>query len=224
MKLAGPQQPPAGHRSEKTSSAGPDGCDRLVDAIICDVGNVLIEFSARRSAEIEQLHGLGDGELFTATLKTSAARLAMSGAISHDEWHRQTAAIIGDAAVADWLADHGELNRPVVEILETARAGGIRVLLLSNATTRLWADLDHHGIRNLADQVFCSAEIGYAKPDPRAYRFVLEAAAIDAGRALYVDDTASWVEAGRRASGLHGYVYGTPSGLRHELAALGVTV
>jgi putative hydrolase of the HAD superfamily len=181
-------------------------------------------FSERRSAEIERLHGLKDGELFTATLKTSAARLAMSGAISHDEWHRQTAAVIGDAAVADWLADHGELNRPVVQILEAARACGLRVLLLSNATTRLWADLDHHGIRNLADQVFCSAEIGYAKPDPRAYQFVVDTAAIEAGRALYIDDTASWVEAGRRAAGLHGYAYGTPDGLRRELASLGVSV
>jgi hypothetical protein len=37
----------------------------------------------------------------------------------------------------------------------SSQGGGSRltgVLLLSNATTRLWGDLDHHGIRDLADQ------------------------------------------------------------------------
>lgn len=195
----------------------------MIDTIICDVGNVVILFSPDRSAEIERRYGIPAGALLHAVLKTPPARLAAVGQLDYDEWFRQVAALVGEAAVTDWLAYHGELNRPVVDILAAARSSGIRVLLLSNATVRLWDDLDHHRIRGLADEVFCSADIGVAKPDPGAYEFVVSAASVVAGRALYIDDTASWVEAGRGV-GLRGYVYGTPDGLRRELAALGVSV
>jgi putative hydrolase of the HAD superfamily len=197
--------------------------DAEIDTIICDVGGVVILFSPDRSAEIERRHGIPPGDLLNVVLKSPPSRLASVGRLDHDTWFRQVAATVGQPAVEDWLAYHGELNLPVVEILTTARGNGIRVLLLSNATTRLWDDLDHHGIRDLADQVFCSADIGFAKPDAGAYELVVKAASVVADRTLYVDDTASWVEAGQ-ALGMQGYVYGTPDGLRRELVALGVSV
>jgi HAD superfamily hydrolase (TIGR01509 family) len=196
---------------------------RGVDTIICDVGDVVILFPPERSAEIERRHGIPMGELLKTVLKSPPGRLATIGRIDLDEWFRQVSSLVGKAAVRDWLDYHGDLNQPMVEILTAARSSGVRVLLLSNASARLWDDLDHHGIRDLADQVFCSADIGVAKPDPRAYEFVLGTASVAADRALYIDDTASWVEAGRGV-GLRGYRYGTPAGVRRELAALGVAV
>jgi putative hydrolase of the HAD superfamily len=177
---------------------GAEGGDRAIDTIICDVGDVVIFFSLERAAEVERRHGLPAGDLLTAALKAPAARLASVGRLGRDDWFDEVAAIVGEAAVEDWLAYHGELNLPVVEILTNARTRGIQVLLLSNATTRLWDDLDHHRIRDLADQVFCSADIGFAKPDLAAYQFVIDAASLAVDRTLYVDDTASWVEAGCR--------------------------
>jgi len=82
-------------------------------------------------------------------------------------------------------------------------------------------DLTFHGIRDLADRVFCSADIGLAKPDPRVYEFVAESASLVPERTLYLDDTESWVEAGRRL-GMRGHVYDTPAVLRRHLAELGV--
>lgn len=196
---------------------------RAVDTIICDVGDVLILFSPRRSLEIERRYGIRPGDLLDAVLKAPPARGALLGRLSQDDWFEQVGAIVGRAAVQDWLAYHGELNLPVVDILLAARRRGIRVLLLSNATKRLWQDLDHHGIRTLADEVYCSADIGLAKPDPRVYEFVFRTASTTADRTLYVDDTASWVDVGS-SLGMYGYVYGTPNGLRLRLAALGVAV
>ncbi|MFI5681938.1 HAD family hydrolase [Streptomyces cellulosae] len=46
-------------------------------------------------------------------------------------------------------------------------------MLLSNATARLHGDLAFHGLADLADladRVFCSAEMGLVKPDPRCFR------------------------------------------------------
>jgi putative hydrolase of the HAD superfamily len=194
-----------------------------VDTIVCDVGGVLITFEPDRCTEIERRYDLAAGVLLHTVLKTPSSRAATIGLIGHDEWFEQAAAVVGGPAVQDWLAYRGELNQPVVEILTAARRGGTRVLLLSNATTRLWKDLDYHGVRDLAEEVFCSADIGYAKPDLSAYRFVADAAAIVPDRTIYIDDIQSWVEAGR-SIGWRGYVYGSPDGLRRELAALGVHV
>ncbi|GAA1883748.1 HAD-IA family hydrolase [Asanoa iriomotensis] len=220
---------PEAHQVGFTSVAAPNGGDAgesseaAIDTIVCDVGGVLITFAPDRCAEIESRYGVPDGVLLRTLLKTPSARSAAIGRIDQDEWFREAAAVVGAPAVEEWLAYRGELNEPVVEILTAARRAGVRVLLLSNATTRLWNDLDHHGIRDLAERVFCSADIGYAKPDPHAYQFVADAAATVSDRTLFIDDTASWVEAGR-SIGWRGYVYGSPDGLRRELAALGVNV
>lgn len=224
--VTSPCDPPRQDQGRQTpGTVGRNGGehDRKIDTIVCDVGDVVILFSPDRTAEIECRHGIPAGGLLRAALKSPPAKLASVGQLSHDQWLQDVGEIVGIPAVEEWLTYHGELNQPVVEILADAKRCGIRVLLLSNATTRLWDDLDHHGIRDLADQVFCSADIGLAKPDVRAYEFVAEAASLVLSRTLYVDDTPSWVEAGR-ALGLRGYVYGTPDGLRRELAALGVRV
>jgi HAD superfamily hydrolase (TIGR01509 family) len=191
-----------------------------IDTIVCDVGDVVILFPPAKCADIERRHGLPEGVLLHATLKTPAARQATVGHISHKEWFEQASSIVGRQAVSDWLAYHGELNHSVVDMLAAARDNGIRLLLLSNATCRLWDDLDHHGLRGLAQRVFCSADIGYAKPDRSAYEFVAAAASLTPVRTLYIDDTPSWVEAGRKL-GWHASVYRTPDKLRDELTALG---
>lgn len=200
--------------------AGQRFARRSIDAIVCDVGDVLILFRPERATEIERVHGLQPGELLNAALKAPAATMACVGQLSLAAWFRATAAMVGEPAVTEWLAYHGELNLPVARLLTTARSLGIRLFLLSNATPRLWDDLDHHGIRDLADQVFCSATIGLAKPDPRAYQTVIAASSSVPERILYVDDTAAWVEAGIRA-GLRGHVFRTARRLQRELASLG---
>jgi FMN phosphatase YigB (HAD superfamily) len=65
----------------------------------------------------------------------------MVGAIDHDEWRRVTSAVVGDAAVTAWLAYHGEANQAVVALLKALKNQNVRVVLLSNATARLWDDL-----------------------------------------------------------------------------------
>jgi len=68
------------------------------------------------------------------------------------------------------------------------------------------------------------AEIARAyKPDPRVYRFVADSASLRLTRALYVDDTSAWVEAGGRL-GMYGHVYTTVDELKRTLAHAGVVL
>jgi putative hydrolase of the HAD superfamily len=192
-----------------------------LDTVLCDVGDVIISFDLAVAADIEVRHGLDPDTLLPVALKSPAGRAAMVGAIDHDEWRRATAAVVGDAAINAWLAYHGEANQAVVALLKALKNQNVRVVLLSNATARLWDDLAFHGLDGLADAVFCSADIALAKPNAASYRFAAEHGDFILDRALYVDDTPSWVAAGA-ALGLQGHVYTSPDRLARELTAAGL--
>lgn len=192
-----------------------------LDTVLCDVGGVILLFDSAVAADIETRHGLKRGTLLPTALKTPVARRAMVGAVSAQQWRRETAEVLGGAAVMEWLDYHGDLNHEVVECLRAVRSGGVRVVLLSNATDRLAVDLAFHRLGDLADAVFCSADIRLAKPSPAAYRYAARHGGFSLERALYVDDTPSWVAAGA-GLGLQGHVFESPQILVKDLKARGL--
>lgn len=199
----------------------PAGRDERIDAVLCDVGDVIILFDRAVAAGIESRHGLEPGSLLRTALKSAEGKLAMVGGIDHGQWRRATSRVLGDDAVTEWLDYHGELNHSVVAFLEALKRRRVRVVLLSNATSRLWDDLRFHGLDGLADAVFCSADMGLAKPDPDSYRYAARHGGFALDRALYIDDTPSWVNAGVEL-GLRGHVFSTARGLGKELLTLGL--
>lgn len=202
--------------SEKTPSAP------QVRTVLCDVGDVLIHFDPAVSVGIEADHGLEPGALLAATVRSPAARAAMAGAVDFANWREQTAAIVGQGALNDWLDYHGELDGAVVEIVKALRNRGVRVVLLSNATARLWDDLAHHGLEALVDGAYCSADIKAAKPERAAYEAVAHAEGFALDRSvLYVDDTASWAAAGQ-AAGMRALVFTGALELHSALCDLGI--
>ena len=193
-----------------------------VTAIICDVGDVLIQFDKTLQHRLEERHRLRTGQIREVLLRSDDTRRASVGEISQQMWLERVAAHVPFDAVTQWLGDHGTLNTDLADLLTSLRQQGITLVLLSNATRRLWADLAHHGLLDFADRVYCSADMGLAKPDPLAYKHVIGDAGLAPASTVYIDDTASWVEAGS-AHGLLGHVYTTAGALRAFLTGLGVT-
>lgn len=195
--------------------------DSQVDAILCDVGDVLILWDKEIPAAIERTYGLPEGSVLFETLKSHAGRLATIGRITHEEWLRQVTCSLQGAAVYEWLSYHGDLNSELMGLLTSARQAGVRLYLLTNATSRLWEDLSYHGIRDFADRVYCSASIGLAKPDPKLYRQVVRAISVPPERVLYIEDTPSWADAGRKI-GMVSHTYSGIPSLKSELKRLGL--
>ncbi|HEX9033448.1 MAG TPA: HAD-IA family hydrolase [Streptosporangiaceae bacterium] len=193
----------------------------LIDAVLCDVGDVVIMFDQAVAADIESRHRLEPGSLLPAMLKSREGKLAMIGHIDRDDWRQAMVRKVGEGAVAEWLDYHGDVNHRVVALLKELRSLGVHVVLLSNATTRLWDDLAFHGLDALADAIFCSADIGRAKPDPDSYRHAARRGGFRLDQALYVDDTPSWVAAAARL-GMHGHVFESAQVLRRDLVARGL--
>jgi len=113
--------------------------------------------------------------------------------------------------VAQWSASAGEVDEEVLAVIRGLR-GRCRVALLSNATTRLRADLDRLGLTAVLDEVFSSAELGLAKPDPDVFRVVCARLGVAPAECGFVDDTAGHVRAAE-AVGLVGHRYRSPDGL-----------
>ncbi|MBB4661105.1 HAD family hydrolase [Conexibacter arvalis] len=90
----------------------------------------------------------------------------------------------------------------VPEVLERARARGIRLVVVSNWDVSLHDALEETGLAPLLDGVVTSAELGSAKPDGAIFARGLALAGVSAAEALHVgDDVAADVE-GARAAGV----------------------
>jgi putative hydrolase of the HAD superfamily len=73
-------------------------------------------------------------------------------------------------------------------VLDELAAQGWRHVVLSNNIPQLRANLEALGLGRLLDAVVCSADIGYEKPHPAAYRCALEVAGDPAIRWMIGDN------------------------------------
>jgi putative hydrolase of the HAD superfamily len=95
------------------------------------------------------------------------------------------------------------------------------VVLVTNATTRLDADLARLGLGGAFDAVANSSRIGAGKPEAEIFRAALAAAGVPPGAALFVDDSEGNVAAAQ-ALGLRGHRFEDAARLEGVLGAAGL--
>lgn len=149
-------------------------------------------------------------EIAEIAFEPSLLRRAVTGEITDEQWRHE----VGQ----DWAASTGEVITEALALVRTARKQCF-VALLSNATTRLEADLAQLGLDAEFDAIFNSARLGVAKPDPEIFRRVL--AELGHSTAVFCDDTEENVAAAR-AVGLDGVHVPDTAALRTALAVRGL--
>ncbi|QEG21583.1 D-glucose-1-phosphatase [Mariniblastus fucicola] len=70
------------------------------------------------------------------------------------------------------MAENWQLYDDVEECWSRLHANGDRIVVASNFDSRLLDIVAKHPTLALADAVYCSAEVGFRKPDPRFYETV----------------------------------------------------
>jgi putative hydrolase of the HAD superfamily len=192
--------------------------DRSFDAVLCDLDGVLRRWD---DLDLDAAHGLPTGTFATAAFGDSV-QAAVTGACTDQQWRAAVEAALAEvsgaatarAVVADWSASIGRVDDAVADLL---RQTAVPVVLVTNATTRLDADLAALGIGGLVEAVVNSSRVGVAKPDERIYRVAAERAGVPVERCLFVDDSAANVDAAR-ALGMIGVHYRVLDDLRSALA------
>ncbi|OWU85593.1 haloacid dehalogenase [Oceanicola sp. 22II-s10i] len=197
-----------------------------VEAVIFDIGNVLIEWQPERFYDAEfgrarrealfaevDLHGMNDrvdrGEDFRDTIYATAE----ANPAYRDEirlWHDR------------WL----ELARPEiprsVRLLRALRAKGVPVFALTNfgigsfelARTR-------YGFLDEFDRAFVSGHMGVIKPEPRIYEMVEADCGIAPGALLFTDDRADNI-AMAESRGWQTHLFTGPDGWAARLVGAGL--
>jgi 2-haloacid dehalogenase len=114
-------------------------------------------------------------------------------------------------------------DRPdAVAVLHELAAAGVARYALTNWSAETWPlAVERFAWLDLFDGIVVSGQEGVGKPDPAAFRLLLDRYGLEAGRCVFVDDSPANVEAACRL-GLHGLAYTDADALRAGLAAAGV--
>ena len=153
---------------------------------------------------------------------------AVRGEISDEEWMENVGQILikrypgheVDAAMEAWSSRTGELVPEVLEIILECKAM-LPVALLSNATSKLNADLKSLEIEDLFDHVINASDIGSIKPEPEIYQHALKIAGVEPAEAFFTDDRPGNVDGAARL-GIIAHLFETPEGLRRALGEAGI--
>ena len=200
----------------------------MTNVILTDLDGVIRIWSPEIHRKAERATGLPEGTILGIAFSDDLLPLVITGQISDDEWRRRIADLLSkdfpntnaERAVELWSASPGEVDLEVLEILRACREKA-KLVLISNATSRLPSDLRRLGIAEDFDYIINSSEVGFAKPDPNIYFTALNTVGATPNQALFIDDNAGHVAAATRL-GIAGYTYTGADGLRQKLNHLGL--
>lgn len=122
-----------------------------------------------------------------------------------------------DIDVRGWL----RVNPLTLRVLEDcARRTGARLALLSNAPEPLAQGIDRCGWSKQFGQRYYSCRLGVAKPDPQAFRLVLDDLGVPPEQVLFIDDRADNTSTAR-SLGLHTITFTGAGDLDRDLRGAG---
>jgi|SRR3989338_900453 len=101
------------------------------------------------------------------------------------------------AQVISMLKDRSSKNKINTELLSlfsVLRRQGLKVGILSNASSKLRERLNTEGIAKLVDEIVISGEIGFQKPHKEAFELLFEKLKLRPGEVIFVDDTTKSLE------------------------------
>lgn len=167
-----------------------------IRAVLTDLDGVIRDWSGQGDAGIERRFGLPPGAITAVAFDPGLLLPAITGEITDAAWREQIAARLRErhpqtdagAAVAAWSAPAGAIDREVLALIQRVRAR-VPVVLVTNATDRLDADLARLGALDAFDHIVNSSVVGAAKPDRAIFEHALGLVSACAGETLYIDDT-----------------------------------
>lgn len=198
----------------------------MIDAVIFDVGNVLIEWQPERYydprigaerrramfAEVD-LHGMNDeidrGADFRETIYAWAEK--------YPEWRNE---------IRLWHDDWLEMAKPAiphsVRLLRALNAEGIKTLALTNFGIGTWAIATPvYDFLNEFSHAYVSGHMGVTKPDAQIYAMVEDHSGLAPDRLLFTDDRAENIAAAQ-ARGWQTHLFDGPEGWAARLVAEGL--
>lgn len=215
----------SGRSTRRVASTSTDG----ISAVVFDLDGVLRYWDPAIIRRAEERHGLPHGSIGAIAFDDAVLlRRAITSDLTDEAWRQEVATRLagehGPAAVSavrEWSRAVGEVKHEVLAIVRELRARRVTVALLSNATSRLPADLRRLGLDRELDLVVSSARLGLAKPDKRAFLITCQMLGAESRACAFVDDTAVNVRAAASV-GMAAHHYSNVRALRGFLISTGL--
>jgi 2-haloacid dehalogenase len=209
-------------------SGGENVMNREVDAVVFDLGGVLIDWNPRylyRRLFGEDVHGM---ERFLAEVCTSAWNEQQDAGRSWEEAiveatasHPEHAPMIR-AYHEQWEEMLGGPFTDTLVILEELRRAGMPLYALTNWSQHKFPyALERYPFMQWFEDIVVSGREGLIKPDPAIFRVLLSRSGLQADRMVFVDDSLKNIEAARQL-GFRTVHFSNAPQLRRELASLGL--
>jgi putative hydrolase of the HAD superfamily len=196
-------------------------------ALLIDLDGVLRSWPTSHDQALEQATGIAASTIRTVAFAPELLAPAITGRCRDAEWRERIAAHLQHTYPAEQVAEAvrrwstpGHVDGGVLALVRACRTRA-RIVLITNATSRLAQDLAHHDLTDEFDAIINSAEVGAAKPAPAIFAAALQAAGVAATHALFVDDTAGHVAAAS-ALGIPSHHFQDTAGLQAALQAAGL--
>ena len=197
-------------------------------AVIFDMDDVLCRYHFdKRLARLSEMTGVAAEVIDEVIWKQGFDEEADAGHYTADEYHRLFCQRIGASlSKAQWLEARAISMEPDQEVLDMARrvkSNAILSLLTNNGP--LLKESIHRVFPQVAEvfaeRAYFSFEFGVCKPDPRVFLRLLDHLQVNEGEALFIDDTASYIEGATKA-GLLTHHFHSASQLRAVLEEYGL--
>jgi putative hydrolase of the HAD superfamily len=198
-----------------------------IEAIIFDLGNVLIAVDEQRMIErFCARAGKSQRELQDYIMATPFVNQLALGQLTGQRFFEIVAGDLGfDGGYDEFAEIWSDIFSPIEPMIELVGKlkGKLKRLALSN-TNQIHMDFvfpRYPFLRDM-DGVVLSHEVGLMKPDRRIYELALSRYGLTAARTVFVDDILANVE-GARSVGMAGIHHRSAEATRAELTKLGVT-
>jgi len=193
--------------------------------LIFDIGNVLVHLDnavLARTISDGCSDKAGAHEMLEALLNTTAVS---SGKMSVAELHittRERFGFSGDFEQFEKLWCCHFQRYPSMETLVQSLARRYQLVALSNSNSSHWQFLRRNfDVMRVPHSLYASHEIGFAKPNRKAYEFVLRSEGRSARDTIFVDDSETNIEAAKTL-GLQAIQFSCRAALESALVEIGI--
>jgi 2-haloacid dehalogenase len=197
-----------------------------INTVVFDLGGVLIDWDPRylyrRLMPEDEVDAFLDEIGFESWNHAQDAGGSWADAVAaHAALHPHRRELI-EAYPARFVDTLGGPIAGTVAVLEELHAAGVRLLALSNWSAETFqVARREYAFLDLFDGIVVSGEEQVAKPDPRIFAILIERHRLDAGRTVFIDDSAANITAARTA-GLVTIHFESPGRLREQLVQVGL--
>jgi putative hydrolase of the HAD superfamily len=197
-------------------------------ALLIDLDGVLRLWDADTAAAAEKQCSLPAGAITAAAFSSDLLVPAVLGRVADEDWRRLSVQRLlrdfpdsnAERAIALWSEASGRIDSSVLQIVRDCRRSS-KVVLVTNATTRLGRDLEELHLLADFDHIVNSAVVGFMKPNRKIFEEALRVAETAAADAVFFDDNGKHVTSASNL-GIASHIFVGADDMRGRLSALGM--